>query len=128
MRSANNKDFLKHVALHLNLFSTVSGGISETNVKIKKYRKGAVINVWAASVTPESFKVLVNNDKLTVYSLLHCDTNPDLSVPMFNQVFELPSEVDISNIDAVYQDGQLQVRLPFYNETIRPKEIDIKQL
>ncbi|NDK54940.1 Hsp20/alpha crystallin family protein [Pontibacter fetidus] len=128
MNLINNNDFLKNVAQHLNLFNTIAGGISETNVTIDKYRKGAVIQVWAASVSPESFKVMVHKNQLTIYSLLHSHDNEELTVPMFNRVFVIPPQVDISNIEAVYQDGRIQVRLPYHNAAIRPKEIEIKQL
>lgn len=128
MNLINNNDFLKNVAQHLNLFNTIAGGISETNVTIDKYRKGAVIQVWAASVSPESFKVMVHKNQLTIYSLLHSHENEELTVPMFNRVFVIPPQVDISNIEAVYQDGRIQVRLPYHNAAIRPKEIEIKQL
>ncbi|MBC5775711.1 Hsp20/alpha crystallin family protein [Pontibacter sp. KCTC 32443] len=124
----NNKEFLKNIAQHLNLFNTISGGISETQVTVDKYKKGAVIKVWAAGVTPESFKVLVHNNELTVYSLLHSTDNPDLHVPMFNQVFMLPPQVNINEIEAVYHNGKLQIRLPYHSAAIRPKEIEIKQL
>ena len=128
MNLINNNDFLKNVAQHLNLFNTVAGGISETNVTVAKYKKGAVIEVWAASVTPESFKVMVHNNQLTIYALLHSQDNPELTVPMFNRVFVIPPQVNISNIEAVYHDGKLQVRLPYHSAAIRPKEIEIKQL
>ena len=128
MNLINNNDFLKNVAQHLNLFNTIAGGISETNVTVDKYRKGAVIQVWAPGVSPESFKVMVHKNQLTIYSLLHSHDNEELTVPMFNRVFVIPPQVDISNIEAIYQDGRIQVRLPYHNAAIRPKEIEIKQL
>jgi len=36
--------------------------------------------------------------------------------------------VDISRIEAVYQDGELQVKLPYHEAAFRPREIEIKQL
>lgn len=128
MNLINNKQFLKNIAQHLNLFNTISGGVSETHVTIDKYRKGAVIKVWAAGVSPEAFKVLVHNNKLTLFSLLHSPDNPELHVPLFNRVFMIPPQVNISEIEAVYQDGKLQVKLPYHSAAIRPKEIEIKQL
>lgn len=128
MNLLHNKEFLRNIAQHLNLFNTISGGISETQVTVDKYKKGAVIEVWAASVSPESFKVMVHNNQLTIYALLHSDNDSELHVPMFNKVFVIPPQVNISNIEAVYQNGKLQVRLPYHSAAIRPKEIEIKQL
>lgn len=128
MNLINNRDFLHNVAQHLNLFNTISGGISETNVTINKFKKGATIEVWAAGVSAESFKVMVHNNQLTVFSLLHYNNNEELTVPMYSQVFVIPPQVDISKIEAVYQDGKIQIRLPYHSAAIRPKEIEIKQL
>ncbi|NEM96451.1 Hsp20/alpha crystallin family protein [Pontibacter burrus] len=128
MNLMKNKRFLKNIAEHLNLFNTISGGISETQVTVSKFEKGAVIKVWAAGVTPESFKVLVHNNQLTIFSLLHSDDNPELHVPMFNRVFVIPPQVNIDEIEAMYHQGQLQVRLPYHSAANRPKEIEIKQL
>ncbi|MBB6609660.1 Hsp20/alpha crystallin family protein [Pontibacter sp. Tf4] len=128
MNLIHNKKFLKNIAQHLNLFNTISGGVSETQVTVSKYTRGAVIKVWAASVSPESFKVMVHNNQLTIFSLLHSNDNPDLHVPMFNRVFVIPPQVNINEIEAVYHEGQLQVRLPYHSAAIRPKEIEIKQL
>ena len=128
MNLINNKEFLRNVAQHLDLFNTISGGISETQVTIEKFKKGALVKVWAAGVSPESFKVLVDNNQLTIYSLLHSADNPELQVPMFTRVFMIPPQVNIDDIEAVYQDGQIQVKLPYHKAAIRPKEIEIKQL
>ncbi len=128
MKLIKDKEFLRSIANQINLFNTIGGGVSETYVDIKKYKKGAIISVWAAGVSPEAFKVLLQNNQLTVFSLLQNQENPELTVPMFTQVFLLPPQVDIARIEALYQDGQLQVKLPYHDAAMSPKEIEIKQL
>ncbi len=128
MNIMSNKEFLNNAAQHLNLFNTISGGISDTNVSVKKYKKGAVIEVWAAGVSPEAFNLMMHSNQLTIYAMLHSPENPELAVPMFNKVFVIPPQVNISNIEAVYTDGRLQIKLPYHSAAIRPKEIEIKHL
>ncbi|WP_242926195.1 Hsp20/alpha crystallin family protein [Pontibacter vulgaris] len=128
MKLIKDREFLRSIANQINLFNTIGGGISETYVDIKKYKKGAVIQVWAAGVNPEAFKVVLQNNQLTIFSLLQNQNSADLTVPMFTQVFLLPPQVDISRIEAVYEEGQLHVKLPYHDAAIRPKEIEIKQL
>ncbi|WP_242921915.1 Hsp20/alpha crystallin family protein [Pontibacter liquoris] len=128
MKLIKDKELLRNLAQQIDLLNTVGGGISETSVAIKKYKKGAVIQVWAAGVNPESFRVILNNNQLIVLSALQNPENPSLAVPLFNKTFMLPPQVDLGRIEAVYQEGQLQVRLPYHEAAGQPREIEIKQL
>lgn len=128
MKLIKDKEFLRNIAHQINLLNTIGGGVSETYVDIKKYKRGAVINVWAAGVSPESFKVVLHQNQLTVFSVLHNPENPEMAAPLFNRTFILPPQVDLGRIEAVHEDGQLQVRLPYFEDINKPREIKIKQL
>lgn len=128
MKLIKDKEFLRNIAHQINLLNTIGGGVSETYVDIKKYKRGAVINVWAAGVSPESFKVVLHQNQLTVFSVLHNPENPEMAAPLFNRTFILPPQVDLGLIEAVHEDGQLQVRLPYFEGINKPREIKIKQL
>ncbi|QCR23925.1 Hsp20/alpha crystallin family protein [Pontibacter sp. SGAir0037] len=128
MKIIKDKELLRSIAQQIDLFNTVGGGVSETYAEIKKYKKGAVINIWAAGVSPEAFKVILQNNQLTIISLLHSEENPEMAVPIFNRTYILPLQVELAKIEAVHQDGQLQIRLPYYNGVNEPREIEIKQL
>lgn len=128
MKFIKDKQILRTIAQHIDLLSTVAGGVSETYVDVKKKRNKAVIQVWAAGVNPEAFKVMLHQNQLTIFSVLHSQNNPDLAVPLFNRAFVLPPQVEMNAIEAIYQDGRLIVNLPYYKASNRPKEIKIKQL
>ena len=128
MKILKDKELLRNLAHQIDLLNTIGGGVSETYLDVKKYKKGAVIEVWAAGVNPESFRVVLHNNQLTVLSALHNQDNPQLAAPLFNQTFMLPPQVDLGRIEAVYQEGQLQVKLPYHDSAGQPREIEIKQL
>lgn len=128
MKFIKDKEILRNIAQQIDLLSTIAGGISETYVDVKKKRNEAVIHVWAAGVNPEAFKVVLHNNQLTIFSVLQSQYNPALAAPLFNKVFVLPHQVDISAIEAIYHDGQLEVHLPYHEAANKPKEIKIKQL
>ena len=128
MKLIKDKEFLKNIAQQIDLLNTLGGGVSETYVDIKKYKKGAVINVWAASVDPEAFKVVLNNNQLSVFSVLQSKENPVMAAPLFNRTFMLPPQVDLGGVEAIYKEGQLMVKLPYHESTGQPREIEIKQL
>ncbi|WP_347157567.1 Hsp20/alpha crystallin family protein [Pontibacter chitinilyticus] len=127
MKLIKDKELLRNIALQIDLLNTVGGGVSETYVDIKKYKKGAVIEVWAAGVNPESFRVVLHNNQLTVLSTLHSEDNPEMAAPLFNKTFTLPPQVNLSKIEAVYHEGQLQVKLPYHESAGQAREIEIKQ-
>ncbi|MBF9253017.1 Hsp20/alpha crystallin family protein [Pontibacter sp. 172403-2] len=128
MKLIKDKELLQNIAHQINLLNTVGGGVSETYVDVHKYKKGAVIEVWAATVNPESFRVVLHNNQLMILSALHSEENPQMAVPLFNRTFQLPPQVDLGQVEAIYQDGQLQVKLPYYESADHPREIEIKQL
>ncbi|WP_245539549.1 Hsp20/alpha crystallin family protein [Pontibacter roseus] len=127
MKIIKNKEFLRNIAHQIDLFNTLGGGVSETYADIKKYKKGAVIEVWAAGVNPEAFRVVLHQNQVTVFSVLQSQDNPEMAAPMFTRIFMLPPQVDLSRIEAVYEDGQLLVKLPYHDSALNPREIEIKQ-
>lgn len=128
MKFIKDKQILRSIAQQIDLLSTVAGGISETYVAVKKKRNKAVIQVWSAGVNPEAFKIVLHQNQLTVFSVLQSQNNPELAVPLFNRSFLLPSQVDISAIEAIYHKGRLEIHLPYHEAANRPQEIKIKQL
>src|SRR5690606_3002108 len=108
MKFIKDKKILRSIAEQIDLLSTVAGGVSETYVDVQKKQEEAVISVWAAGVNPEAFKVVLHQNQLILFSILQSDHNPELAVPLFNRVYILPPQVDISAIEALYQEGQLK--------------------
>jgi HSP20 family molecular chaperone IbpA len=128
MKIIKDREFLRNIAHQIDLLNTLGGGVSEIYADIKKYKKGAVIEVWAAGVNPESFKVVLHQNQLTVFSVLQSQDKPEMAAPMFTRIFTLPPQVDLSRIEAVYQEGQLTVKLPYHDSALNPHEIEIKKL
>lgn len=128
MKLIKDKELLRSIAQQIDLFNTIGGGVSETYAQVKKYKKGAIIQVWAAGVSPEAFKVILQNNQLTVLSVLQSQENPEMAIPLFSRTYILPVQVDLGNVEAIHQDGQLQIKLPYYNRVNEPKEIEIKQM
>ena len=120
------KDIVRDALKIGDLLHTVGGGISETTARVKHWAKGAVIHVSAAGVNPQSFKVMLQNNRLTVVSEFHNPENPGLRIPVFTRIWELPQQVNLSRIEAIYEDGELQIRLPYHSGTNELKLIKIK--
>ncbi|GAB3203012.1 HSP20 family molecular chaperone IbpA [Pontibacter aydingkolensis] len=124
----DNKDFLHTIALHLELFNTIGGGVSETYAKVEKGHQEAVIEIWAATTDPQSFKIALRKNKLTMSSGITSHYSSSVRAPLFSRTFILPSVVNLVQIEATYLEGKLQLKLPYHQSVDRPKEINIKQL
>lgn len=128
MKLIKDKELLRSIAQQIDLFNTIGGGVSETYTEIKKYKKGSVIEIWAAGMSPESFKVILHTNQLTIIAMLQSQENPEMAIPLYNRTYILPLEVNLENIEAIHQNGRLQIKLPYYNRVNEPREIEIKQL
>ena len=49
------------------------------------------------------------------------------SAPLFAQSLELPDTLDLTRIDAVHEDNELRVRIPYKDAAGKPREINIRQ-
>jgi len=126
MKLIKNKKFLQEIAHHIDALNTLGGGISLPQVKIDKQEKGAVIRVAIPSVSPEAYQIALNQNQLTIIAIHRPDSNPEAVIPLFSQQFALPPQVDLSRIDAVFADQELQVRLPYHTSIYKPRTIEIR--
>lgn len=118
----------------VDLMNTLNGGVSMTSVDVKETDRNIVITVATPSVDPEAFNVFVDHAKLIVYLALKNENHPvnqGFNVPMFFKTFDIPFFVDGDQIDALYEDHELTITLPFRktnNENNLQRRIDIKHL
>lgn len=120
----------------LDLLNTLYGGSSQATFNVDKADDKLVVRLKAPGVGPEAFNVLVEGNKLVLYTLLTTRTESEdddeeqeihrLAVPMFMRVLDIPTFVDSDQIDAVYEHGRVTVTLPFKDEEQLHRRIDIK--
>lgn len=124
----------------IDLLNTLYGGSSMTTMDVQREDDRLVITLSAPGVSANSFNVLVEGNKLVLYTLLvgtpirQTDSLEEeaipqrLAVPMFLRVLDIPTFVDADQIEAVYESGKVLVLLPFKNEEHLHRRIDIKDL
>jgi HSP20 family protein len=125
----------------IDLLNTLYGGSSMTTMDVQREEDRLVITLSAPGVNTSAFNVLVEGNKLVLYTLLVSSSNqlgndsldPDtipqrLAVPMFLRVLDIPTFVNADQIEAIYEEGQVMVLLPFKNEEQLHRRIDIKDL
>ncbi len=114
----------------IDLLNTLYGGSSLTEMKVKREEDRLVIRLSAPGVSASSFNVLVEGNKLVLYTLLVHDSETAgqrLAVPMFLKVIDIPDFIDAEQIEAIHERGRVIVNLPFNDEEYH-RNIDIKNL
>ena len=118
--------FIRTIAPQLDLLNTIGGGVAQPQVRIDQRSKGVVVRVAMPTVSADSFRVVLNNQQLTVFSEYRHEPDDQLAAPLFVQTLNLPTNLDLARIDAVQEDGELRVRIPFLNPSDQQREIDIR--
>lgn len=115
----------------IDLLNTLYGGSSLTSMDVKREDERLVIKLSAPGVSANAFNVLVEGNKLVLYTLLVQDSDDAaqrLAVPMFLKVVDIPEFVDAEQIEAEHEHGQVMVYLPFNDQEYSHRTIDIKKL
>ena len=120
-------EFIRNIAPQLDLLNTIGGGVAQAQLRLDKRPKGVVLRVAAASVAPESFHVVLNDQRLTVYGEYRHQPDDRLAAPLFVQTLDLPGNLDLTRIDAVHEGVELRIRIPYKDTTSEQREIDIRR-
>ena len=119
----------------IDLLNTLYGGSTQTSMNVKREDDLLVITLSAPGVKANSFNVLVEGNKLVLYTLLVStsvrqseESSQRLAVPMFLRVLDIPPFVDVDHIEAIHERGQVRVMLPIKDEEQLHRRIDIKNL
>jgi len=119
--------FIRTIAPQLDLLNTIGGGVAQPQLRIDQHPKGVVVRVAMPTVPADSFRVVLNQQKLTVFGEFRHQPDDPLAAPLFVQTLDLPHNLNLARIDAVHEGQELRVRIPFLNPTDQQREIDIRQ-
>lgn len=127
--SRNNefKDFLSHI----DMFNTINGGTSSPSIIVDKEDDRIIVRISAPAVNGDAFNLLLKGNQLIVYTVLSDEwalenADNEQKLPLFARTFDLPPFVDKEGIDAVFEDGNLNVVLPLMDKEEAVKKIDIR--
>lgn len=110
-------------------------------MNVEREEERLVITLSAPGVNSNAFNVLVEGNKLVLYTLLVGTANRQdddllnpgansqrLAVPMFLRVLDIPTFVETDQIEAIREEGRVMVVLPLKSEDQLHRRIDIKDL
>jgi HSP20 family protein len=118
--------FIRSIAPQLDLLNTIGGGVAQPQLRVDHRPKGVTLRVAMPTVPADSFRVVLNQQRLTVFGEYRHQPDDQLAAPLFVQTLDLPNNLDLARIDAVHEGNELKVRIPFLNPTDQQREIDIR--
>ena len=119
--------FIHSIAPQLDLLNTIGGGVAQPQLRIDRHPKGVIVRVAMPTVSTNSFRVVLNQQKLTVFGEYRHEPDDQLAAPLFVQTLDLPANLDVARIDAIHEGQELRVRIPFLSPNDQQREIDIKR-
>ena len=132
MNLLDNKPLLRGLLQQGDLLNTINGGISMTNLVKEQREKEFALIISAPALPASAYNVVLNDRQLIIFSVLPESGNGVedqlVNIPMFYRSFELPPYIDIENIEAIHDDKELMVVLPFKESARFNRKIDIKHL
>ena len=118
--------FIQNIAPQLDLLNTIGGGVAQPQLRIDQHPKGVIVRVAMPTVSSDRFRVVLNQNKLTVFGEYRHEPDDQLAAPLFVQTLDLPANLDAARTDAIHEGQELRVRIPFANPNSQQREIDIK--
>ena len=117
--------FIQNIAPQLDLLNTIGGGVAQPQLRVDQHAKGVILRVAMPTVPAENFRVVLNQQKLTVFGEYRHEPDDQLAAPLFVQTLDLPTNLDLTRIDAVHEGQELRVRIPFAKPS-QQREIDVR--
>ena len=117
--------FIHNIAPQLDLLNTIGGGVAQPQIRVDRRSKSVMLRVAMPTVSADRFRVVLNNQKLTVFGEYRHEPDAQLGAPLFVQTLDLPTNLDLTRIDATHEGRELRIRIPFSNTNDEQREIDV---
>lgn len=125
MKKSNYLDLITSI----DVLNTINGGVSEPQVNLNHYDDFREIRIKVPGINHENIHVEVHNNNLSIFYTMNIFSDDKLvQLPRFVYNKNIPYFIDISGINARFEEDELVVHLPF-NRLANGyhKEIKIRQ-
>jgi HSP20 family molecular chaperone IbpA len=122
MKKQEFKDLLTSV----DILNTLHGGVSEPHISIREETNHHEVRVRVPGIHKETLQAEVHNNELIIFYMIPLiSSGKDVQLPQIVYNKAIPYFIEISGIQAHYEEDVLVVELPFnefsngYNKTIK---------
>jgi HSP20 family molecular chaperone IbpA len=121
----------QQIAKVANVANIIGGGISAMKEQLTETKEGYLLEIAMPSLSPDAYRVRIKDNVLLVFTTISVSTFIDsdeesTTTPALVRTFPIPHFIDVENIQARYEEGELKIFAPF-NHLGKgfEKEIDI---
>lgn len=118
MNILNNRPLLRDLLKQADVINTVNGGVRQTDYRVKTVGDDILIEISNPSIRPEAFNFTISKNELLI-NVMHFENSSidgqPVMYPLFFKSILIPYYVDISRIEAVYEEGIFKILLPYNN-------------
>jgi HSP20 family molecular chaperone IbpA len=107
----------KDLLLTADVMNTLNGGMSKPDIRMSREKDGYILHARLPGVAPARMQVEIKNNQLFLFhhiSLRKDDLYDGIHfIPFHIGFVVIPFDVEITQIKAVYEKGELKVIMPF---------------
>jgi HSP20 family molecular chaperone IbpA len=104
----------KHLLTTVDLLNTLNGGVSEPYLSFRERPEGREVRVRVPGVSKELLQVEIHENELSVYYHIPMETSgKKVFLPKEVTKQTLPYFIEITGIQAAYEQNELVIKLPF---------------
>lgn len=122
MKKREFKDLLTSV----DILNTLHGGVSEPHISIREEANRHEVRVRVPGIDKETLQAEVHNNELIIFYMIPLlSSGKDVQLPQIVYNKAIPYFIEISGIQAHYEENELVVELPFnefsngYNKSLK---------
>lgn len=107
----------KDLLLTADVMNTLNGGMSKPDIQMSREKDGYILHAKVPGVDPERMQIEIKNNRLFLFHHISF-RNGELYdgihfIPFHIGFVVIPFDVEIKQIKAVYEGGELKVIMPF---------------
>lgn len=130
------KGLMKQLAQQAIATTAISGGVAQSDFEISRTAEGLLLRLNTPSLDENAYHVRVAKGSLMLFTMfkgslaekLDAEDDEEGIQPSFVHQYPLPSKVDQERIEAIFDNGELRVYLPFSSDDdSNPRDIDIQR-
>lgn len=130
-------NLFKQLAQQAVATTAIQGGVAQSNFKLERTNEGLMLRLTTPSLDDSAYHIRVEKGALLLFTMFKSsiaeNTTQDseeepMIQPSFVHSYPLSPKVDQSKIEAIFDQGELRVYLPFISDrNTESRNIDIQR-
>ncbi|MGB0523949.1 MAG: hypothetical protein ACPGJS_13360 [Flammeovirgaceae bacterium] len=129
-----DKELMQKIAQQAAVTTAISGGVAQSDFEISRTSEGLLLKLNTPSLDENAYHVRVTKGNLMLFTMYKssvadaADEEEDMGgQPTFVHQYPLSPKINQERIEAIFDQGELRVYLPFLDDNTGTRDIDIQR-